>query len=140
METKRYKPLIDKLYWIITLPTVALMLILTVITAIFHPPVLWIMVPSDLFVGYFLICSLFGYVEFREKTLFIRYGFFMTKEIPYEKIRGMEKCRKWYADGMMALKHSLDHVNIKYNTFDVTTVSVKDNDAFIREWQSRTNI
>ena len=38
---------------------------------------------------------------------------------------------------MMALKNAIEHVNIKYNTFDVTTVSVADNDGFIEELDRR---
>ena len=38
---------------------------------------------------------------------------------------------------MLALKNSIEHVDIKYNSFDVTCVSVKDNDAFIKELEER---
>ena len=33
----------------------------------------------------------------------------------------------------MSLKNALDHINIKYNKFDITTVSVVDNDDLIRK-------
>jgi hypothetical protein len=38
---------------------------------------------------------------------------------------------------MVSLKNAIEHVNIKYNSFDVTTVSVVDNDGFIEELKER---
>ncbi len=38
---------------------------------------------------------------------------------------------------MLSLKNSIEHVNIKYNTFDIMTVSVADNDGFIKELTTR---
>ena len=77
------------------------------------------MIPADLFVLYFIISPLFGYVELREDSLFIKFGFFMNREIPYPKIRGTSFEHKFYSDSMLSLKNSADHVNIKYNTFDI---------------------
>ena len=37
----------------------------------------------------------------------------------------------------MSLKNAMEHVNIRYNAFDVTTVSVKENDELMRELESR---
>lgn len=34
---------------------------------------------------------------------------------------------------MLSLKNSLDHINIKYNTFDITSVSVIGNAELIAE-------
>jgi len=134
---KKYKPLIDKLFVIILIPTLALTLAATVIPSIFVPSTLFITLPVCLFVLYFFVSPLFGYVECREKTLYIKYGFFLKKEIPYDKIRGITKERKFYSDSMMSLKNSFEHVNIKYNKFDVTTVSVITNDSFIEELELR---
>ena len=89
------------------------------------------------FVLYFFVSPLFGYVELRENSMLIKYGFILKKEIPYSKIRSVTKARKFYSDSMMSLKNSFDHVNIKYNTFDVTCVSVVDNDSFINELSKR---
>jgi hypothetical protein len=61
----------------------------------------------------------------------------MTREIPYSKIRGFVKERKFYSESMTSLKNALEHVNIKYNSFDVVTVSVTDNDDFIGELNLR---
>ena len=130
MNTLKYKPKIDALFFIIFIPT-NILLISGVVLASFAPTSLFVMLPVFLFSNYFFISPLFGYVELRESTLFIKYGLFMKKEIPYSKIRAVEKERKWYSETMMSLKNSFEHVNVKYNSFDVTAVSVKDNEGFI---------
>ena len=137
MENKRFKAQTDRLFWLIFIPTSLLTLGVTVVSAVFLPVTLFYTVPIDVFVGYFLVSSLFGYAELREHSLFIKYGFVLKKEIPYGKIRSLEKARKFYSESMMSLKNSFEHVNIKYNRFDVTTVSVVDNDLFIRELNDR---
>ena len=38
---------------------------------------------------------------------------------------------------MLSLKSAMEHVEIRYNSFDVTVVSVKDNDALIAELDER---
>ena len=139
MQRKRFKPLIDKLFWIISIPLCVLMTAFTVFATILQPSLLFFMLTVDAFVAYFLISPLWGYVELREHTVFIKYGFFLKKEIAYDKIRTAEKTRKFYSESMMTLKNAIEHVNIKYNTFDVTTVSVVTNDDFIRELEARRN-
>lgn len=136
MQTKRYKPLLDKMFWIILIPT---LLLLTIATSVsyFGPFALLITIPIDLFTVYFLITPLFGYIELRENSVFIKYGIIMKKEIPYNTIRAVTKERKLYADGLVSLKCSLDHVNIKYNSFDVTSVSVVNNDDFIKALEDK---
>ena len=101
---------------------------------------LLIIIPTDLFTLYFVITSLFGYVELREETVFVKFGLIMKKEIPYSRIRAVEMQRKLYADSMVALKNSIEHVNIKYNSFDVTSVSVVDNNRLIEELKKRAEI
>ena len=133
---KRFRPKLDKLFWIISSILLAIVIGITV-TAIFMPITLWVIITTDLFILYFVLSPLFGYVELREETVFIKFGFFLSREIPYSKIRGMSKERKWYSDSMMSLKNSLEHVNIKYNTFDMVSVSVNDNDELIRELAAR---
>ena len=137
METKKFKPLFDRIFFIICLVTLTLTVLSTVIPAIFYPRILFLMLPVDIFVLYFLISPLFGYVTLEETSLFIKYGLVLKKEIPYSKIRSAEKELKAYSESMMALKNAIEHVNIKYNTFDVTTVSVADNDGFIEELKRR---
>ena len=136
MGNKRFKPLIDKLFWWIAIPTAILFLFLILISVCALVAFL-ITFSAMLLTAYFLISPLFGYVELREKTVFIKFGFFMKREIPYEKIRGTKKERKWYSDSMLSLKNSIEHVNIQYNTFDFVTISVVDNDEFIRELNKR---
>ena len=132
----RYKPKVDGLFFAVFIPT-TVMLIGGMVLSFFEPTALFIMIPVFVFSEYFLISPLFGYVELRENELLIKYGFFMKKEIPYSKIRSAEKQRKWYSETMLSLKNSMEHVNIKYNTFDVTAVSVKDNDGFLIELGTR---
>ena len=122
----RYKPLVDKLFFIIWIPTVLLLAAGTVISA-YAPLSLIIMIPVDIFTLFFLVSPLFGYAELREHTLFIKLGLIMKREIAYEKIRAIESERRWYSYSMLSLKCALDHVNIRYNSFDVITVSVKGN-------------
>ena len=124
------------MFWIILIPTLVLLAIATVVSY-FGPLALLITIPIDLFTVYFLITPLFGYVELRENTVFIKYGIIMKKEIPYNTIRAVTKERKIYSDGLVSLKCSLDHVNIKYNSFDVTSVSVVDNDDFIKSLEEK---
>ena len=135
MENKRYKPLVDKLFFIIFIPTAFLMVGLTIF-ACFEPTALLVMLPSDLLTFYFLLAPLFGYVELRENSLFIKFGLILKREIPYSKIRGVIKERSFISETMLSLKSSCEHVKIKYNTYDVITVSVVGNDDFIKELES----
>ena len=137
METKKYRPKIDKLYWILLLSTNAVCLPLLFIPPFFSPQTLFITVPLFVFVNYFFVSPLFGYVELRENELFIKYGFILKRSIPYGKVRSAVKERKFYTDSMLSLKNSLEHVVIKYNAYDFTAVSVVDNDAFIAELYGR---
>ena len=139
MDKKRYKPLVDKLFFIIFIPTFILIASFTVIPAIFAPKTLFITVPILLFTLYFLISPLFGYAELREDGLFIKYGFFLKKFIPYNKIRSVEKKKKFYSESFMSLKHSFEHLDIKYNSFDVTSISVKYNDEFTESLNAAKN-
>lgn len=135
---ERFKPKTDKLFYITAGITFAVLLGLTVPVALYpHPLPLLIVIFTDLFSAYFLLSPLFGYVELREDTVFIKLGFILKREIPYSKIRGTSKERKWHSDSMMSLKNSLEHVNIKYNTFDILSVSVVNNDELIRELNAK---
>ena len=136
LENRRYKPLIDKMFYLIWVPISIVMLGVTVLS-FFEPTSLFVMIPVDIFTFYFLFSSLFGFAELREKSLFIKFGFILKTEIPYSSIRGIAKDRKFYSDSMLSLKNALSHVNIKYNKFDLVTVSVKENDEFIEELTRR---
>jgi len=133
---KKFKPKLDKLFFIVTIITLVLIIGATAI-AILAPIALLIMIGVDIFALYFLFSPLFGYVELREDSLFVKFGFIMKREIPYSKIRGLSKERKVYADSMLSLKGALEHVNIKYNSFDIVSVSVCSNDELIEALQER---
>lgn len=137
MEPKRFKPLIDKLFWIVSLPTISLVLGISIFVAATQITMLFVMMPVNLFVIYFIVSPLFGYAELREKSLFIKYGLILKKDIPYDKIRSVEPGRRFYSESMLSLKNSFEHVNIKYNRFDVTTVSVVENTDFIIELEKK---
>ena len=136
MESKRFKPLIDKLFWFIWIPLAVVLIAATALSAL-EPLGLIILLSTDLFTLYFLISSLVGYVEIRENSVFIKCGFILKKEIPYGKIRGLSKERKFYSESMISIKNAFEHVNIKYNKFDVISVSVSSNDELIRELEAR---
>ena len=140
MENKRYRPLFDKLFWIIFIPTLVLLGAVSIVMALESVWLIFLAVGIDAFVVYFLISPAFGYVELREDALFIKYGFFMKRSIPYKKIRGIKKERRVIAESMLSLKNALEHVNIRYSAFDVTTVSVVDNDGFVRELSARASL
>ncbi len=137
MKNKRYKPKVDKLYYLIMIPTMLLVLVPVIAGAIPEPMTLLITVPILLFTAYFFITTLFGYAELRESSLYIRYGFIVTREIPYGKIRGIERERRIISPSILSIKNALDHVNIKYNSFDVTTLSLAGSDEFIEELQEK---
>ena len=134
----RYAPHFDKLYYLPVLFTVAVMLPVTVVTAIADPVMLFCMIPIDLFCLYFFLSPLFGYVELRESTLFIKYGLILKREIPYASIRGTVRGRGVYGESLLTLKYAMEHLHIRYGVCDITTVSVKDNDALAEEIGKRT--
>ena len=136
MDNKRYKPLIGKMFFAIWVPTSLMMIAATVLASVELIPFL-ILLATDVFTFYFLASSLFGYVELREKTVFIRFGFIKTVEIPYSSIRDITKECKFYADSMMSIKNSLEHINIKYAKFDIVSVSVVGNDELIEALRER---
>ncbi len=140
-KKKIYKPKFDKLYFWITAPTAALVLTLLVLTSVWQATAGWIvMAATAAFVAYFLLSPCFGYVELRKATVFVKFGFFLKREIPYASIRVMEKKRSAISDSMLALKNAMDHLNIKYNSFDCVSVSVKDEEDLIKELKTRCNI
>ena len=138
MENKIYKPLIGKMFYAISIPTMLFLCAVT-ITAIYAPIALLIMIPTDLITLYFIISPLFGRVTLTEDSVVVKFGFFATRIVPYSKIRSLDKVRKWYADSMMSLKNSMEHVNIRYNRFDIISLSVINNDEFISDVTSRIN-
>ena len=136
MQNKIYKPLFDKLFWWTFAITVAILAPLAVVSA-FHPVTLLVTVPVIVLTLYVLISPFWGYVELREDTVFIKFGLVLKKEIPYSKIRDVQLDRKFYSESIIALKNSIEHLNIKYNRYDAVTVSVKGNEAFMADLNAR---
>ena len=136
MKNQKFKPFFDKFFWTIAIVT-AVILVAANTLCIYAPIILLFLIPLDLFILYFFVSPFFGYVELRKESLFIKFGFILKKEIPYKKIRGIVKERKLYSESMLSLKNAIEHVNIKYNSFDVITVSVINNDAFIEALEVR---
>ena len=133
----RYYPSVDKLFYWIAIPTNILFIAALIPMILLAPEGLTIMIPTIVFTDYFLISPLFGYVELREDELFIKYGFFLKKEIPYGKIRSIKKNRSIISEATMSLKNALDHIEIRYNKFDITIVSLKNTDNFLEEIEQR---
>ena len=136
VENKRFLPLVDRLYWFIWVPTLLILIVGTVLSACSLIALL-ILIATDIFTLYFLVSPLFGYVELREKTVYIKFGFIISREIEYTRIRKVETERKFYSESMTSLKCAFEHVNIKYNRFEVVTVSVKNNSALVAELEAR---
>ena len=139
MEMKRYKPAIDKLFYAIWIPTSILMITATVIS-FYELGAFILMLAVDVFTFYFMISSLVGYVELRMNSVFIKFGFIIKREIPYDTIRKIAKERKIMSNTYLSLKNSLDHISIKYNKYDEIVVSVVNNDDLIKELNNHITI
>lgn len=134
----RFRPLFDKLYLFITIPTLVLLAAVSALVFIIPDTFSTILIIlADAFVLYFLISPLFGYVELQESAVYIKFGLILKRQIPYSAIRAVSKERRLYADSMVALKCATEHINIKYNRFDVTSVSVVGGDELIRILEER---
>ena len=131
MDEKTFKPLVDKVYLSLFAFTLGVMLALTVLLALKAPISLISLVPIDLLVLYLVVSPFFGYVKLGEDRLYIRFGIILKREIPYDKIRSAEKVRKFYSDSMLSLKTAMEHVNIRYNSFDIVSVSVVGSDSLV---------
>ena len=140
MNVIRYRPKLDRMFWILVSVTNLLLLSPILLLCFDYSGAIWILILSLLFADYFFVSPLFGYAELREDSLFIRYGFILKKTIPYNSIRGIKIERKWYSEAMLSLKNSIEHVTVKYNRFDLTAISVKNNEAFAAELSFRANL
>ena len=133
MEIKRYRPKVGGLYYAIFLPTLILVLAAAVFAAIYDPFSLAVTVTVFLLILYFAVSPLFGYAELGSESLFIRYGFFMKREIPYTKIRSVKRARRAISYSTVSLKCDMEHIEIGYGSFDETTISLVDTDEFVEE-------
>lgn len=134
----KFKCKIDHYFIIIIFLTVLLLIVPPLLSFIFGD----ILAGCCTLIPFLLIFLMFissasGYVLLKDDELYIRYGWILRKSIPYSKIIRLEKKRKWYTESIVALKNSFEHVDIRYNRFDVTCVSVKNNDLFIEELNKR---
>ena len=136
MERIRFKPLVDKIFYIILAICVAAVLPFLII-GFFEPTVLFVVVPTALLVAYFIISPLFGYVELSATGVLVKFGFFVKRELKYGEIRRTEIVKKLYSDSMVSLKNAIEHVNIWYGSFAVISVSVTDNAGLVREIEQR---
>lgn len=136
MKHKRYKPLIDKYFLLIWIPVAILLIIGTIITFL-EPLAFIIMIAVNLFTWYFMLSSLSGYLELRDESIYIKFGFIIKREIRYDKIRSVIKERKVMSTSPLSLKNALDHIVIKYNKFDEVVVSVMGNDDLLIELEER---
>lgn len=135
---KRYKPKIDKYFYIIWIPLTIVLIASTILT-IGYLIAFILLLLTDIFSYYFMISSLIGYVELKEETIYIKFGFILKREIPYKKIIDIKKERRFITYSMLAIKNAFEHVNIKYNRYDMITVSVKNNDEFINDLKEKIN-
>lgn len=133
---RRFKPMLDGCFYLIWVPLSLMMIILTIIS-VSYLAALIIMAITDIFVFYFLFSTLSAYVELREDTMLVKFGFIIKREIAYSRIREISKERKFYSQSMLSIKNSIEHVNIKYNRFDIISVSVVTNDELISELERR---
>ena len=134
--TKRYKPLFGKMFYAIWAPMAIFMIAMTVMSASYLSALL-IMLAADIFTFYFFFSSLVAYVELREDSVFIKFGYILKRDIPYRSIRKITRERSFYADSMLSVKNSLVHINIRYNKFDLVCVSVEDNGELLCELEAR---
>lgn len=131
----KFRPRVDAQYLWIAIPTELFLVVMTVMTLVhFTLFGLTIMLAALAFSSFFILSPIFfGYAELRENELFVDFGIFIKRSIPYSKIRKIEKKRSFYSESMLSLKCARDHVNVKYNRFDVISLSLKDEDLFLEE-------
>lgn len=130
----KFKPKIDSYYlWILIFTELALLAALVLCLVEFTLGGFLIMLFTFIFTSFFMISPFFGYAELRDGELYIKFGFFLKKAIPYSKIRAVEKKRRWYSESMVSLKTAMNHIDVKYNRFDVVSLSIKDEERFVEE-------
>lgn len=129
-------------FFIITLAIVSLLVLFPLIISIIVMNTTAIIISAVFFVimEAVLISPIFGYVKLEENALYIRYGLIFRKRIPYDKIVSLEKEHKLYSESIISLKTAIEHIKIKYNTYDNTTVSIRNMDQFIGEVNQRTTL
>lgn len=125
---------IDLCYSIIFIVTELVLLVPSILTFIFKDMLAgFVTLAPFLLVTLLFMSSFSGYIIIKEDELYIRYGFILKRSIPYENIRALIKEKTVLSECLLGMKNSLEHVLIKYNKYDTTCVSVRNNDLFIEE-------
>ena len=138
---KRYKPRFDRLVYGIAIFTAVVVLGALIPSFCGGGAFAIAVTPGTLILcGYFLVSPCFGYAELREGTLLVKFGFFLSREIPYEKIYAIEKKHTMVADSILSLKNAMDHLNVKYNRFDLVSLSLQNEENFIEVLCERCGI
>ena len=138
----KFKPRVDKYYLWIAIPTEIFLIVMTVMTVVHFTLFGLIVMLFALALSSFFILSpvLFGYAELRDDELFVDFGVFIKRSIPYSKIRSVEKKHRFYSESMLSLKCAIDHVDVKYNSFDMISLSLKEEAKFIEELNRKKSI
>ena len=136
----KFRPRVDKYYLWIAIPTEIFLIVMTVMTLVhFTLFGLIVMLIALALSSFFILAPIFfGYAELRDDELFVDFGVFIKRSIPYSRIRAIEKKRRFYSESMLSLKCAIDHVDIKYNRFDVLSLSLCNEDKFIAELNKKT--
>ena len=136
----KFRPRVDKYYLWIAIPTEIFLIVMTVMTLVHFTLFGLVVMLLALALSSFFILSpiFFGYAELRDDELFVDFGVFIKRSIPYSKIRAIEKKRRFYSESMLSLKCAIDHVDIKYNRFDTISLSLCNEDKFIAELNKKT--
>ena len=131
----KFRPRVDKYYLWIAIPTEIFLIAMTVMTLVHFTLFGLIVMLLALALSSFFILSpiFFGYAELRDDELFVDFGVFIKRSIPYSRIRAIEKKRRFYSESMLSLKCAMEHLDIKYNSFDVISLSLCNEDKFIAE-------
>ncbi len=130
----KFKPKIDAYFIVPFCIATIILLIPTILGFVFNNIAQGIFtICILLFVDYLLLSPLFGFVQFEEKNLYIKYGLIIKKRIPYDKISTIKIEKKLYSECLLSLKTSVEHMHITYNLYDTTCISLKETDAFLEE-------
>ena len=136
----KFRPRVDKYYLCIAIPTEIFLIVMTVMTLVHFTLFGLVVMLLALALSSFFMLSpiLLGYAELRENELFVDFGVFVKRSIPYSDIRAIEKKRRFYSESMLSLKCAIDHVDVKYNKFDMISLSLKDEERFVEELNKKT--
>lgn len=133
----RFKPYFDKTFKVVLFLSSALCLMLFVALSFVDFFAMLVCLACALLTAYFIISPLFGYAELRDKTLYVKFGIIMEKEIEYSRITRIKRGRGFYSDSFVSLKNSMEHITVWCGIGESVTLSVVDNDRFATELEER---